>query len=120
MTTCNKGESAPTKNAAGPLLAILIILCFIAIYLGFVYRNEIRYYAAFYRGKIAKKKRSFSRAFSLEAGIKGFVNKMTDIEDGIKREQILPKDFTMDIGFKELTLALKSVSTFSKHLQLMS
>ena len=112
MTTCKKGESAPLKNAAGPLLAISIIAMFILVYLGFVYRNGIKFYVNYYWTQMSGRDRSFSRAFTLEGAVKGFIREFSDVEDGVKREKIVKKDFTIDLKFEELSLTLKSVSCF--------
>ena len=110
MTTCKKGESAPLKNAAGPLLAIFILVMFVLVYLAFVYRRVIRFYVHYYWTEVAGRDRSFSRAFNLEGAMKRFVSELQDIEDGVEREKIVKKDFTIDVKFEELSLTLKSVS----------
>ena len=111
MTTCNKGESAPLKNAAGPLLAALLIALIVLAYQLYVHFSDVKFFCKLHCGDIAGRERTFSRAFNVTDGIKGFTLNMREISgrtDG--QTEITPKDFTIDLSFKDLSLTLKSVS----------
>eukprot|EP00794_Sanderia_malayensis_P016837 gene16838-18536_t len=106
LTKCSKGESAPLKNAAGPLLAALVLVIIILLYQMYVHRADIKFYWDLYGTRIYTRDRSFSRAYNISAGLKGVaMQKSIDMTDG---NEITPKSFTIDIGFKGLSLTLKS------------
>ncbi len=110
MTKCGKGESAPLKNAAGPLLAILILVLIILAYEMYVHRATIKFYYDFYSHRITQRERSFSKAFSIAGGLRG-VTINTNSFDSADNTDIKAKEFTIDIGFKGLCLTLNSVSS---------
>lgn len=111
MTVCKEGESAPLKNAAGPVLALFLLLLIIAIYQIYVHRSLIKFYYQLYIDRRCHRKRSFSTAFDISAGLRGIAVSVDQID--APNDQIKPRSFTIDIGFRDLNLTLKSVRRVS-------
>ena len=112
LTICNEGESAPLNNAAGPLLAGLLVLIVVAAYQFYIHFSEIKFYCTLYFSEVVGKDRSLSVAYNISDGVKCLTISLKDLTSKAQDEaEILPKDFPITIAFTDLSLTLKSVST---------
>ena len=111
MTICNEGESAPLNNAAGPALAVLLAMAVVVAYKLFVHFSRIKFYCQLYFNKATGMNHSARHSFSVTDALRIVTVSMNDLTL-IAQEQaeIQPKDFPIDIAFKDLSLTLKSVS----------
>ncbi|XP_065072396.1 uncharacterized protein LOC135696807 [Rhopilema esculentum] len=111
LTSCGVGESAPLKNAAGPLLAAFLLLLIVLCYQFYVHYSEIKFYAQLYCGNFMGRERSFSVAYNVTDGMMGLTLNMNEVSESPGEDtKIKPKDYTIDISFRNLSLTLKTGS----------
>ena len=111
MTICGEGTSAPLNNVAGPLLAAFIFIAVVIAYQVFIHFSAIKFYCNLYCGELIGRDRSLSLAFNVTDGMKGFTLNMKELNGKSQDEaEIEPKEYPIDITFRNLSLTLKSVS----------
>ena len=121
MTKCYKGESAPHDNAAGPLLAVLLVFFIMAAYQFYFHFSNIKIICT----SCFQKERSQSITTFYVKNESFELNMGEPTSSAQTEADIQPKDFPINIFIRDLSLTLKSVSfsnliAFHRHKRISS
>ncbi|XP_048580933.1 putative white-brown complex homolog protein 30 [Nematostella vectensis] len=103
LASCEEGVSAPVIMTAGIALLVLILVIAIVIVVGFKYRRPIRFYSQLYVARYLAREKE---VFQLDSGLRMVAERAADVKT--RAEKIVPKNYTVDITFKDLNLKLNS------------
>ena len=103
FSICDEGESAPTQNAIGPIITIMLIVLIIKAYALFTHFHTLKYFCNHYWRAVTG-----DLHYSVEDGVKYFITAMDDFA-GCTDAQMEPKEYTIDLSFKDLSLTLNGV-----------
>ena len=107
LTKCGKKVSAPIKNFIAPLLDLLVLLLFFLLLVIYYKWRGIKFYWNLHFARMTGRERSPTQSFEVTKGLTA-IDKTGIFVDG--NPEIIPKSFTIDIGFQNLGLTLNSVS----------
>ncbi|EDO28375.1 predicted protein, partial [Nematostella vectensis] len=103
LASCEEGVSAPVIMTAGIALLVLILVIAIVIVVGFKYRRPIRFYSQLYVARYLAREKE---VFQLDSGLRMVAERAAVVKT--RAEKIVPKNYTVDITFKDLNLKLNS------------